>query len=285
MIEKNIKRKWGAEISITPEEFFSYDANFWREKIYERKILIFKQIEFTKTQYVSFCKRFGNLWNNTDYHYSRESSEPVVTDEGLFFISPFSNIISKKLGNGEMPWHADIPNRTVNPYPMRSLWITKNPFPQISGKTSWMNLEMSFDYLTQEQLDLLDRVTIVQQSWYEPGTDIKEFPFIKIHPITGQKSLRLNYYNNLKKGKSDAWIIGVKIDGELQKDCSLIEDFLRHLEKESELVYEHTWDTFDLVIYDNWSFVHKRTQVIPGPGGERHFYRVNIDHVLNEQGH
>lgn len=283
MIEKNIKKGWGTEITVSPEEFFSFDSTYWRNKIYERKILIFKGMEFTKPDYVNFCKKFGNPWKGEDYVYSREAAEPVVVENNLYHISPFSNIISKKLGNGEMPWHADIPNRTIDPYPMRSLWITKNPFPKISGKTSWMNLEMCFDYLTDQQKELLDKVVIVQQSWYKPGTDIKEFPFVKIHPITGIKSLRLNYYNDQDLGKTDAWIIGVKINGILQKDCSLVADFLRHLEKINDLVYEHTWDTFDIVVYDNWSFVHKRTHVIPGPGGERHFYRVNIDHVSDKE--
>jgi alpha-ketoglutarate-dependent taurine dioxygenase len=145
-----------------------------------------------------------------------------------------------------------------------------------------MNLELCFDYLTDQQKELLDSVKIVQQSWYEPGTDIKEFPLVKIHPITGKKSLRLNYFNDPKKRTTDAWVIGVKINDVLQPDCSLVEDFLKHLEKTQDLIYEHTWDTFDIVIYDNWSFVHKRTHIIPGPGGERHFYRVNIDHVPDE---
>lgn len=281
MIEKNIRESWGTEITITPEEFFSFDDIYWRNKIYERKILIFKKIEFNKIDYVKFCIKFGNLWNGADYTYSREAAEPILIDKNVFFISPFSNIISKKLGNNEMPWHSDIPNRTINPYPMRSLWITKNPHPHISGRTSWMNLELYSDYLTVQQKALLGKTTVLQQSWYTPGTDFKEFPLVKVHPITGKKSLRLNYYNDHSKGKTDAWITGVKIDGVLQPDCTVIADLLKHLENVPDLVYEHTWDTYDLAIYDNWSFVHKRTHVIPGPGGERHFYRVNIDHVLD----
>lgn len=279
MIEKDLKELWGTEYTITPEEFFSFDDRYWRNKIYQRGLLIFKTMKFNKPEYVNFCKRFGKLWKKEDYIYSSEATEAVDIDNQQYYISPFSNILSRRIGNSEMPWHADIPNRTIDPYPMRSLWITKNPFPQISGKTSWLNLELCFDYLTDEQKDLLDRVEIVQQSWYEPGTDIKEFPFVKIHPITGKKSLRLNYYNDRDQKKEDAWIVGVKIDGVLQSDCSLVKYFLEHLENEQNLIYEHTWDTFDIAIYDNWPFVHRRTHVITGPKGERHFYRVNIDHV------
>ena len=279
MIEKHLKESWGSEYVISPEEFFSFDEGYWRNKIYERSLLIFKEMKFNKPQYVNFCKRFGRLWKKEDYIYSSEATESVEVENQQYYISPFSNVLSRRLGNNSMPWHADIPNRDIDPYPMRSLWITKNPFPQISGKTSWLNLELCFEYLNERQKELLDKVEIIQQSWYEPGTDIKVFPFVKIHPITGKKSLRLNYYNDRNLKQQDAWIIGVKIDGVLQPDCSLIKDFLDHLEKEQALTYEHTWSNFDITIYDNWPFVHRRTPIIAGPKGERHFYRVNIDHI------
>jgi alpha-ketoglutarate-dependent taurine dioxygenase len=279
MIEKQLQQLWGTEYIISPEEFFSFDNDYWRNKIYERSLLIFKEMKFSKPQYVNFCKRFGRLWKKEDYLYSYEATEAVEVDDHEYYISPFSNVLSRRLGNHTMPWHADIPNRDIDPYPMRSLWITKNPFPQISGKTIWLNLDHCFEYLTKEQKELLDRVIIVQQSWYNPGTEIKEFPFIKTHPVTGKKSLRLNHYNDQNQEREDAWIIGVKIDGVLQPDCSLIKNFLEHLEKEQALTYEHTWSTFDIAIYDNWSFVHGRSRVITGPKGERHFYRVNIDHI------
>jgi alpha-ketoglutarate-dependent taurine dioxygenase len=282
MTENTIHPLWGTEVNISIEEFFSQDLNYWRKKAYDRKLLVFKSMKINKEQYVNFAKRFGTLWNLKDYQYSTEMSEAVETSSGISFISPFSNIINTKLGDNEMPWHADIPNRSFKPFPFRSLWITKNPSPEISGRTSWLNLELALNHLTEKQKSILDRITIIQQSWYVPGTDIQEFPLIKIHPVTGCRSLRLNYYNDTEKIREDAWITGVKIDGVLQKDCSLVEEFLSHLETVPELIYEHVWDTFDIVVYDNWSFVHKRTRVIPGINGERKFYRINIDHVLDE---
>lgn len=274
----NIHDTWGTLIEISIEEFFEQDFDYWRNLIYDRKILIFREMQFTKSQYCEFSLRFGRPWQSQEYKYSNEASEIVDVKNFQICVSPFSNA-SKKLGNSEMPWHSDIPNKRENPFPIRSLWITSNPYPSISGKTSWMNLEESLDYLTKDQKELLDKVKVVQQSWYEPGTDIQEFPLIKTNPITGKKSLRLNYFNELDKNKQDAWITGVKVDGVLQKDCKIISEFLTHLEKINDLVYTHTWKTFDIAIYDNWSFVHKRTQVIPGPTGVRHFYRMNIDHL------
>jgi alpha-ketoglutarate-dependent taurine dioxygenase len=177
-----------------------------------------------------------------------------------------------------MPYHADIPNKATNPFPIRSLWITKNPRPEISGITGFLNItEESFSYLTQEQRDRLDQIKIIQQSWYSPGTDQKEYPFIKTQPITGERSLRLNYYN--KGSVKGAWICGVKINDQLQTDCLLVEQYLRQLLQFKELQYFHVWDTFDILIYDNYPFVHNRSELILEPGEERHFYRMNIDHL------
>lgn len=277
----NVHPQWGSIVEVDRDEFFSRDFDYWRNFIYERRFLVFKKMDFSKEDYVRFTYRFGNPWKIHEYAYSREGSEVVIINNQRYCLSPFSNILSKRLQNSEMPWHADIPNRDVNPFPFRSLWITKNPFPHISGKTSWLDLDLSLEYLTEEMKNLIPKVTVMQQSWYKPGTDFKEFPLLKVHPITGRPSLRLNYFNDPDVGRLDAWITGVKINGVLQRDCSLIEEWLKYLEKIQNLVYTHQWDTYDIAIYDNWSYVHKRTVIIPGPDGERHFYRVNMDHVPN----
>ena len=284
MIINEIHKDWGIEVIISPEEIFQQPINFWRDLIYKKKLIVFKKVFFEKEEYLKFCMRFGKLWTNKEYDYSLELSEPLIVNRKLFFISPFSNRLASKIGNKEMPWHADIPNRSSAPFPFRSLWITKNPNSEHSGRTSWLNLELGIDYLDKDMIDLMERTRIVQQSWYEKGTDIQEFPLVKTHPITEKKSLRLNYFvEQENKSSEDAWITGVKIDGILQKDCNLIKEYLEFLSNKKELIYEHKWNTFDIVIYDNWTFVHKRSQVVVGSEEERHFYRANINHCSQEE--
>ena len=279
----NIKDTWGSIIQLdSPEEFFTQPPDYWRNLIYERKLIFFKKVNFTKAQYSEFSFYFGEPWQRPDYEYSHEIAEDVITKNGPQIISPFSNDLIKKIPADFMPWHADIPNREHNPYPFRSLWITSNPGPETSGQTIWLNLEESFKYLTPEMLELLPRVSVCQQSWYDPGTDTKEFPLLKIHPITGAKSLRLNHYNwGAQKG---AWITDVKIDGVSQGHCFLIRQWLMHLGKISALTYQHKWDTNDISVYDNHSFVHARTALTFDPTTDtRHFYRINIDHLNNQE--
>ena len=279
----NIKDKWGTIVTLdTPEEFFTYSPDYWRNMSYERKLIFFKKVDFTKAQYSEFSFYFGQPWTSEEYEYSHEMIEEVETKNGTQIITSFSSAKTKKISNDFMNWHADIPNRDYKPYPFRSLWITDNPTPERSGKTSWMNLEESFQYLTPEMLEILPKVTICQQSWYEPGTDTKEFPLLKIHPITGAKSLKLNYYNwGKRKGE---WITDVKIDGISQENCLLIKQWTDYLEKIDELTYQHQWDTNDIAIYDNHSFIHCRTSLTFDTNlAVRNFYRININHLDNQE--
>jgi alpha-ketoglutarate-dependent taurine dioxygenase len=280
MILTPMQNNWGTVIEFDdPLDFFKMPVGYWKNLIYQKHLLIFKKMNFDKTDYAKFSLHFGDPWKNADYLYSQEHREDVDVGDQAVTLSPFSNRTSSRIKTAPMPYHADIPNRSVRPFPLRSLWITKNPRPTVSGITGFLNItEEAFIYLTPAQQELLHRVKIIQQSWYTPGTDIQEHDLIKTHPVTGVKSLRLNYYNTATyKG---AWICGVKIDGILQADCSLVAEFIDQLLKFQELQYFHTWDTYDISIYDNYSFIHNRTPLLLEEGDERHFYRINIDHTL-----
>ena len=50
------------------------------------------------------------------------------------------------------------------------------------------------------------------------------------------------------------------------------------LSSNTELVYNHQWQLFDLIIYDNWNLMHKRTQLDIDDSQERLFWRTNLYH-------
>ena len=70
---ENIHESWGSKIEFeNPKDFFNKDFSFWRSLIYDRKLLVFKKMNFSVEDYALFCSQFGNMWNKTDYLYSHE---------------------------------------------------------------------------------------------------------------------------------------------------------------------------------------------------------------------
>jgi len=281
MKQTDLQNKWVTVIDFkSPQDFFEIDSTVWRKMLYDRKLIIFKKMNFTKKEYVKLCMCFGKLWDATDYQYSKEKVEPVTIQDEIFTISPISNKISPNLGMNRMPWHADIPNKVDKPFPIRSIWMTKNPNPE-SGLTSWMNIEDGIDMLSEDLKLQIDDIKIIQQSWWEKNTDIQVFDFIKKHPITNNNSLRLNFFRDENPKTSDAWIKDVLFKGQMQDPKLILAPFFKHLETQKELLYTHKWDDFDIIIYDNWPLVHNRTKLEFDVTLERLMYRTNIDHLTD----
>jgi alpha-ketoglutarate-dependent taurine dioxygenase len=274
-----IHNSWGSTVEFdNPTDFFNYDASKWREMIYDRSLLVFKNMNFTKQDYVKFLMNFGLPWSEADYKYSREVTENVQILDKTYTISPISNHISKRLGRGEMAWHSDIPNRSYKPFPLRSLWMVNNPDPN-SGLTTWMNIQEGINHLPEHLTSQIPNIKIQQQSWYKENTEIEYHSFIKTHPITGKHSLRLNYFCDPEKNISDAWIKSVTVN-DIPTECKpVLGPYLKHLETQQEMLYTHKWGMFDIVIYDNWPFVHNRTKLEIQEFEERKFYRANVDHL------
>lgn len=278
-----IHERWGSTFTFgDPLEFFKQEPSYWRNLLYSRKLLVFKNMNFTKEDYVKFCSHFGKMWSGKDYAYSREAVESIKVNNLFFTLSPISNKISKRLGIGEMDWHADIPNRVEKPFPIRSLWMVNNPNPD-AGITTWMNIEEGIEYLPKHLKEQIDNISIIQQSWYEKDTDIQEFDFKKIHPITNKTSLRLNYFCDEDRDIVDAWIKEVKMYGEKTSCKKVLGPFLKYLSSVEDCIYSHKWGLNDIVIYDNWPFVHNRTNLEISDDQERKFYRCNIDHLTDKE--
>jgi alpha-ketoglutarate-dependent taurine dioxygenase len=279
MKETQIHSGWGTIIEFeNPLDFFKQDFSFWRNMIYDRKLIVFKRMNFSKQDYIKLCSHFGMMWSEKDYEYSLESVEMVDVGHRKIALSPISNKISPKLGLKFMPWHSDIPNKKIKPFPHRTLWMVSNPNPE-SGLTTWLNIEEGLDRLPENLKSQIQDIKIIQQSWYQQGTEVQEFDFIKIHPITGKPSLRLNYYCVPEEDINDAWIKKVKFKNEIMDPKPILSPYYKFLETQKDLLYTHKWDDFDIVIYDNWPFVHNRSRLEFDTNLERKFYRTNIDHI------
>jgi len=235
-------------------------------------------MDFSKEDYCMFSTTFGYP-SGIKTPMKMATKVPVtVHNSKLDGLQPFSNKTLPFLGERAMPWHADIPNHATCAFPIRTLWMFNNPNPN-GGFTSFLNIADSIEVLSKRLQDLIPMVKVTQQDWfkpdgqkYQPGVNVQEFDLLKVHPITGKSSLRLNNY-----GPSE-WISGVSVDGVKQADCSLIQEYIDEIAMHEEMIYTHKWTLHDIIVYDNWNLVHNRMALDLPPDSERLLYRMNIDH-------
>ena len=273
---KNIYNDWGSVFQGPFDWVRRTPPGSLMKMLYERKLLIFKKIRLDEYSMWGMCKKFGQPWNADQYKYSHEKWMPIQMNDGRTeYISAISNKISKRLGDKEMPWHADIPNAVSYAFPIRAIWMKTCPNPQ-AGFTIWMNTPKAMKSVNEDLQKRWGMHRIVQQSWYDPGTDLQEFPSMMCHPITGEYCPRVNYH--VDDEQKEGWIVDTKLGGETQ-GTGIVAEMLSKMEQQKDCVYEHHWDELDLVLYDNYSFVHRRTALEIDDGLERLMYRVNIDHV------
>jgi len=99
---------------------------------------------------------------------------------------------------------------------------------------------------------------------------------MKQHPITKRWSPRCNYH-----GIADSWILDTKDASGNSMGTGIVEELMEAMAEIPECVYEQKWAPNDIVLYDNWPFVHRRTAPDLKEGEERLMWRANIDHDIS----
>lgn len=282
MIKEKIHKDWGMIWKVDRRELFDLPAHEFRDAIYENRLLVIKNVgNLTSNEIYYLMDKFGKPWNENQYIDSQERYEIDYYRDQKFVVTRFSNKTTKKIKSKEMPFHADIPNHPDRPFPHRFLYMNKQP-SNLYGRTYWLNIDLDLLNLENKELNYYKDCSVIQQSWWEPGTNLQKLSFIKNHPIVeGRQSLRLNYYV-LPQGQKDAWILECYHKDQKLDNRTFLGTIIDKLRSRPELMYTHTWDEGDMVIYDNWSFIHGRTPLVLQENEIREFIRANIDHVSDE---
>lgn len=280
----NINPGWGSIVEIAKEELLECHPDDIKQLGYSRDLILFRGLGLLSYQELyKIMTYFGNPWTYEEYTHSREYPIKFDYNGNIACITKFSNVISKKLVNVKMPWHVDIPNWGSKSFPWRSLYNLKNPNPT-GGITSWVNMRLELITPTEEELAYYNTITVLNQSWQQQSDEfLTMHPYIKKHIVTGVESLRSNYF--VSDGWSPhAWIKQVFVNNKSADNLEILGKIHKKISSIPDLVYDHTWKQYDLIVYDNWNLMHKRTQLDLTDGEERLFCRTNIHHVINKVG-
>jgi len=280
MKTENIFESWASITHVDSfQEFMSIDNKLLTDLLLDRNLIVIRGLgpNLTDDEFYSLGQKFGTVWSRDDYKKSfiSQGNDSTIKQDTLKPVSYFQSN-NNMFKNDYMAYHADMPHVNELSYPGRALYMVKNT-EDGSGDTTWLNLELAWDQLTQDEKNNFDSYEIMFQDMYIPGTRLKKLPFLKINPKTNKSSPNLNCYDHPGKNNK-AWINSV-LKNNITLTAKEIDAFMLNtytlLESKSNTLYKHVWQLGDIVVYDNWFNVHKRETV----NGSRLLKRLTFNFI------
>ena len=228
----------------------------------EHLVILFRDQELTEEQQLHFAGYLGEI--------GRRSLPPVQWPEGRDHnpaIMLISNIREKgklvgSLPDGELWFHHDM---CYVEAPPKATLLYAVEVPAQGGNTRFANMYKAYDALSdavkekisgQKALQIYDYKTTEKVDLEGDISQIAHSlqPVAITHPITKRKALYVNP------------LITARIEGlPTQESDALLEELLGFTEN-PEIIYEHRWRPGDLLMWDNLSSCHARTDF---PSSER----------------
>ncbi len=225
-------------------------------------VLVFHDQDITDAQQIAFSKNFGPLEVKKRPGNIRKAADsrlgPGIGD--LSNLDKHGKIISAddrqwffKLG--DRLWHSDSSYAEV---PAKYSLLSARAVPSWGGNTEFADMRAAYDALDErtraEVADLVCEHSLLHSRGAIGFTDftpeeIADFRpvrqrLVRIHPVTGRKSLFLSSH----AGAIEGWSV--------PEARSFLRDLMEHA-TQRQFVYAHSWRQYDLVIWDNRTTMHR----------------------------
>ncbi len=207
----------------------------------------------TADQQVELARRFGEI-------------EVIGGQE----IVPLSNVKADgslrgddgmvRILKGNMDWHAD---STYMPLQAKGAVFTAEVVPTAGGGTGWADMRAAYDALDETTKAKVEQLSAHHSLAYSQskvgfdhapddgyvgygfeGHNVPLRPLVKVHPVSGRKSLTIGRHAHAIPGM----------------DAAESEQFLTDLVEQAcqpPRIYEHRWSPGDAVIWDNRCLLHR----------------------------
>ncbi len=214
----------------------------------EYEILIFRDAEMATEDQIRFGKMFGDLSVHPFSPNSDETPELIVFDNKEDN-PPFGTDI----------WHSD---ETFRDCPPMATCLRALDVPKVGGDTMFSSMTAAYEGLSDRMKNFIDGLEAIHD--FKPfkrlfGDDedsrknLQQYelmyppvlhPVVRVHPVTGKKSLFVNPQFTIQ-------VVGM---GEFESRSLLTDLF--DLAKVPEYQYRHNWYNNTMVIWDNRSLQH-----------------------------
>ncbi|MBM3220098.1 MAG: TauD/TfdA family dioxygenase [Candidatus Rokubacteria bacterium] len=238
------------------------DATFRRiaDAFEEHSVLVFHGQRLTDEEQMRFSERFGPLEATINSIGQERRLHPNLVD--LSNVDPDHD--EKLMGwsdrrmlyqSGNQLWHTD---SSFKPVPAKASLLSGREVPPVGGETEFVSMRHAYATLPEGTRRNIDgRVTVhsilysrstIAKGLFDPEHERALPPvrqaLVRVNPANGRTSFYIG---------SHAWYIeGLPYD----ESRRLLDDLLAHTTR-SELVLQHRWTQWDLVMWDNRCVLHR----------------------------
>ncbi len=241
---------------LSDAEFAELQGHWKRNGI----LLVRGQQKMTDAQFETFSKRFGELDPPPNQGVGRKG---VPGFPNLYVVS---NELDKDgealgaLGYGEAVWHTDMSYLPVPPI-ASMLWSIR--LPDWGGNTWAVSMVAAYENLPAALKERAQKLMIKHDGTRDSGGNLRKgvkddrnpqtaaghpHPAVIRDPGSGKPALFLGR-------RPGAYVVGL----ELAESESVLDELWKHAIKPSN-VYEHKWKLGDVLIWSNYSTMHRRDE-------------------------
>jgi taurine dioxygenase len=219
------------------------DRDFLRRAFKEHAVLILKNQTLDEEQQKNFAAVFGPISDEGEY-----GAQMYVGNVKEGSLTP----------HGELAFHMD---HSWSPSPLRAILLHALEVPPkgAGGETLFADVGKAYARLPDEVRRRIEGLQIIHsypdQSKHvaipgpdpRPGMPTAKHPIVMAHPLTGEKLLLCSprHFDRI-----EGW--------DHQKGIDLAMELATYI-NQPEIVYSHSWEAGDLVVWDNLQFQHART--------------------------
>ena len=242
---------------VTDTDLCNLNTADWQtieDAFHEHGVLICPQQHLSEAEQVAFCRRFGEIELLTG---DRKIPAPLVSNEKPDGSAAPASEHRTQILRGNEGWHTD---SSYMPLSAKASCLTALKLPDSGGGTAWADMRAAYDALDDDARNKIADLEACHSLYYSQsrighvvdtgmgygfhnrGAPVR--PLVKVHPVTGRKSLYI--------GRHAYRIPGME-DDEAQKLLQELVDFACQPPR----TYEHNWEIGDLCIWDNRCVLHR----------------------------
>jgi alpha-ketoglutarate-dependent taurine dioxygenase len=230
--------------SLSDVEWADLEAAF-----HDHAVLVLPDQHLDAADQVRFARRFGEI----EVLFEGYDAVPISTVDGQGKVMPPDHPVMQVV-RGNQGWHTD---SSYMPVSAKASVLSAQVVPATGGETEWADMRAAYDALDAAARLRIDglhahhsiaysqaRAGFASTLGYGMAEPAQLRPIVKVHPVTGRRSLFIGRHAHAIPGLEEA------------ESEALLDDLLAFACR-SPRVHRHVWAPGDVVVWDNRCVLHR----------------------------